>query len=93
VYSLQAIEHLVVNGMDAARLNFSHGTHEDHLQALTWLRETSERLRKPVAIIADLQGPKIRTGATLDGKPVALHPGQRFILTHVSPASRGCGCR
>jgi pyruvate kinase len=81
VHSPQAIEQLVVNGMDAARLNFSHGTHEDHTQTITWLRETSQRLRKPLAIIADLQGPKIRTGETLDGKPVELHPGQRLILT------------
>ncbi|HXG18585.1 MAG TPA: pyruvate kinase [Methylomirabilota bacterium] len=81
VHSPEAVEQLILYGMDAARLNFSHGSYADHAQTMVWLREASERLRKPVAIIADLQGPKIRTGATWDGKPIALRPGQRFMLT------------
>jgi pyruvate kinase len=81
VYSLAAIEQLILHGMDAARLNFSHGSHEDHARTIAWLREASERLRKPIAIIADLQGPKIRTGETQDGNPVELHVGSRLVLT------------
>lgn len=80
VHSVEAIEQLLLLGMDAARLNFSHGSYEDHAQTILWMRETSERLRKPIAIIADLQGPKIRTGETHDGKPVELRAGQRFAL-------------
>lgn len=68
-------------GMDAARLNLSHGSHEDHAQTVSWLREVSTRLRKPIAIIADLQGPKIRTGETCEGKPIELRAGQRLTLT------------
>lgn len=81
VYSLTAIEQLIMLGMDAARLNFSHGSHDDHAQTITWLREASERLRKPIAIIADLQGPKIRTGETHDGHPVELQAGRQLVLT------------
>lgn len=81
VHSSTAIEQLIVHGMDAARLNFSHGSHADHAQTILWLRETSTRLRKPIAVIADLQGPKIRTGETHDGNPVELRVGRRFLLT------------
>jgi pyruvate kinase len=81
VHSPEAIEQLIVHGMDAARLNFSHGSHDDHTKTLTWLREASARLRKPLAAIADLQGPKIRTGETPDGKPLELRAGQRLVLT------------
>lgn len=81
VYSQETITQLIVAGMDAARLNFSHGTSEDHGRAIVWLREASARLRKPLAIIADLQGPKIRTGATWDDKPLELHVGRRLTLT------------
>lgn len=91
VYTLEAIEQLIVLGMDAARLNFSHGSHEDHAQAISWLREASERLRKPIAIIADLQGPKIRTGETHDGHPVELQVGRQFVLTtDPTPGSATC---
>jgi pyruvate kinase len=81
VHSPAAIEQLIVLGMDAARLNFSHGSYADHAQTVLWLREVSTRLRKPIAIIADLQGPKIRTGETHDGNPLELHVGQRLVLT------------
>jgi len=81
VHTPAAIEQLILQGMDAARLNFSHGSYEDHAETITWVREASTRLRKPIAVIADLQGPKIRTGETHDGKPVELHAGQRLALT------------
>jgi pyruvate kinase len=68
-------------GMDVARLNFSHGTHADHARTFALLRETSVRLQKPIAILADLPGPKIRTGELAGGKAVTLKAGQRFVIT------------
>jgi pyruvate kinase len=60
--SLPGLEALIDAGMDVARLNFSHGTHEDHGAALGRLRQASERKKKAVAALQDLCGPKIRTG-------------------------------
>jgi pyruvate kinase len=60
------IEQLIKNGLNVARLNFSHNTHEDHLKNLTMVRKVSERLGKPVAVFQDLQGPKIRLGNLLE---------------------------
>jgi len=54
--------------MDVARLNFSHGSHEDHAQSITWLRQASKELNIEVGILGDLQGPKIRTGKLIDEK-------------------------
>ncbi|MEX0817661.1 MAG: pyruvate kinase [Gaiellales bacterium] len=56
------LEALVAAGMDAARLNFSHGSHEEHAGRARLLRETQERIGRPLALIADLQGPKVRVG-------------------------------
>jgi pyruvate kinase len=75
------IDALLHAGMDVARLNFSHGTHEEKTQLINYVRRSSARYSKPVAIIADLQGPKIRTGALQQGKPVHLHFGQRFVIS------------
>jgi pyruvate kinase len=74
------ISHLIQAGMNVARLNFSHGNYEDHSVAYQRLRETSEKLEKPVTIVQDLQGPKIRTGKLESGQ-VELKPGQKFVLT------------
>jgi pyruvate kinase len=68
-------------GMDVARLNFSHGTHEDHARLIKRVRDASARLSKPIGILADLQGPKIRTGALQDKKPVQLVAGQTFTIS------------
>ena len=62
--------------MDVARLNFSHGTHEDHAQNIAALRAAAIKIGKPIAILADLQGPKIRTGPLAGGQPVQLRTGQ-----------------
>jgi pyruvate kinase len=75
------IDKLVHAGMDVARLNFSHGTHEDRARMVASLRRASFRYEKPVGILADLQGPKIRTGILEQGKPVRLRFGQRFTIT------------
>ncbi len=75
------IDALLHAGMDVARLNFSHGTPEEKTRLINYVRRASARYSKPVAIIADLQGPKIRTGALQQGKPVHLHFGQRFVIS------------
>jgi pyruvate kinase len=79
--SSEMIEKLMVAGMDVARLNFSHGTHEDHALTIKRLRESSARLSRPIGILADLQGPKIRTGTLKDKKLVPLIAGQRFTIS------------
>src|SRR6266700_6607436 len=68
-------------GMDVARLNFSHGTHEEHAKNISMLRTAAMHHEKPIAILADLQGPKIRTGPLAGGGPVLLRSGQRFVIT------------
>jgi pyruvate kinase len=59
-------------GMNVTRLNLSHGSYEDHKKAINRIRSLSNRMGKPVAIMMDLQGPKLRTGKLKDGKPVML---------------------
>jgi pyruvate kinase len=71
---------MIEAGMDVARLNFSHGDHSDHRATYELVRDLSARMGKPIAILQDLQGPKIRVGRFLDGK-VALERGQRFTIT------------
>jgi pyruvate kinase len=67
--SPEAIGSLIDAGMDVARLNFSHGTHEEHGRRLATVRQASETLGKSVAVLQDLCGPKIRSGR---GAPAAL---------------------
>jgi pyruvate kinase len=74
------LEALIRAGMDVARLNFSHGTHEDHARVIRQIRETAARLEKPVAILQDLQGPKIRLGPFREGR-AELVRGAEFTLT------------
>jgi pyruvate kinase len=78
--SKHAMQALIQAGMNVARLNFSHGTHADHAKTIALLRETAERLGKPVAIMIDLQGPKIRTG-DIPGGSVSLRAGESLTLT------------
>jgi pyruvate kinase len=82
-HSPAMIDHLMRAGMDVARLNFSHGTHEEHARTITLIRAASGRLQKPIGILADLQGPKIRTGTIEGGHPITLRAGSRFIITTV----------
>jgi pyruvate kinase len=79
--SPRIIERLMHAGMDVARLNFSHSSHADHAHSITMLRTAAMKIEKPIAILADLQGPKIRTGPLAGGAPVQLQSGQRFVIT------------
>ncbi len=74
------LANLILAGMDVARLNFSHGTHDYHRESIRLIRAISQELRKPVAILADLQGPKLRMGIMQPGG-VPLKPGEDLILT------------
>lgn len=77
--SYATIVQLIQEGMRIARLNASHGTQETHTKSLTHIRKASERLKIPVAVLLDLQGPKIRLGDIADG-PVRLVKGNTFRL-------------
>ncbi len=79
--SPEMVDRLLRAGMDVARLNFSHGTHPEHARAIKRVREASGRHAKPMAILADLQGPKIRTGPLAGSETITLRPGQRFTLS------------
>ena len=78
--SQEAIDALVAAGMDCARLNFSHGDHESHRQVAARVRQASVKARRPLALLADLCGPKMRVGQ-IEGGNTELRAGQRFVLT------------
>lgn len=78
--SEEVLGRLIEAGVDVFRLNFSHGTWEEHGAVIERIRRLS-RAKKPVAILQDLQGPRLRTGALEGGRPITLIPGQRFVLT------------
>jgi pyruvate kinase len=73
------LEQLIRAGVNVVRLNFSHGKAQDHIDRARMVREAAQRAGREVAIMADLQGPKIRVGKFAEGK-VFLEPGQKFIL-------------
>jgi pyruvate kinase len=72
---------LVRAGLDVARLNFSHGSHEQKSELIAMVRKVAKEEGKPICILADLQGPKIRTGVLVDHKPVLLTAGKRLTIT------------
>lgn len=78
--SPEVIGALIDAGMNAARLNFSHGSHEDHAKTFKTLRREASRRNTPVAILADLQGPKIRVGK-IPGKGFALEQGHKLAIS------------
>jgi len=78
--SEEIIRRLIQEGMDVARLNFSHGSHDSHRRAFALLRKLSKSLGKPLAILQDLQGPKMRIGALKEGQAL-LKRGKSFTLT------------
>ena len=73
------LEAMVRAGVNVVRLNFSHGTAQDHINRAELVREAAQRAGREVAIMADLQGPKIRVGKFAEGK-IFLEPGQKFVL-------------
>ncbi|MBA3957496.1 MAG: pyruvate kinase [Parachlamydiaceae bacterium] len=79
VSSLESIKQLIAAGMDGARLNFSHGTHNEHLEVINRLKEARRELKTPLAIILDTKGPEIRVGK-IQGNELLLQAGQKWML-------------
>src|SRR5882672_4228816 len=80
--STAELDRLAAAGLDVARLNFSHGTHAEHAEVIRKIREGEARWGHPIAILQDLQGPKIRLGTfgPAGGGRVDLEPGRIFTL-------------
>jgi pyruvate kinase len=79
--SQKVIEELINNGANVFRLNFSHGSHEDHAETIANINAAAKKLNVFPGILADLQGPKIRTGLTAADEPVTLKAGHKIIIT------------
>ncbi len=79
-----AVRRLVAAGVDVFRVNFSHATHENFALALNLVREAARDAARHVAVLADLQGPKLRIGELVDGRPVMLSDGAEFEITTVA---------
>jgi pyruvate kinase len=79
--SESSIRELLRLGMDVARLNFSHGSHEEHARSIQRLRRAAKKEERTVCILQDLQGPKIRTGRLKGHNPVLLEAGSRVLIT------------
>ena len=77
--SAEVLERMIRAGVDVMRLNFSHGSAQDHIDRAALVREVAKRVGKEVALMADLQGPKIRVGKFEGGKTM-LEAGQTFVL-------------
>ena len=75
----EILEQMILNKVSVVRLNFSHGTAQDHINRAAMVREAARKTGREVAIMADLQGPKIRVGKFAEGK-VFLEPGAKFVL-------------
>jgi pyruvate kinase len=85
--SRESVLELARAGMDVARLNFSHGTHEDHARWAAHVRDVSEEVDRPIAVIADLQGPKVRIGELAE--PVTLDRGEEVVVAAEESANDG----
>src|SRR5215510_5363396 len=79
--SESALRDLMRLGMDVARLNFSHGTHEEHARVIKRVRRVAEKEGRTICILQDLQGPKIRTGRLKQHAPVVLKAGAHLTIT------------
>lgn len=77
----EVVEQLLVAGMNIARFNFSHGTHQSHQEAMERVRRAAKKVGKPVALLLDTKGPEIRTGDTVDGGTVTIKAGDKVIVT------------
>ena len=86
--STRVLAHLVRAGMNVARLNFAHGSYAEHLRDIENIRKVSKKLHRPVAILQDLPGPKLRVGK-LRSDPLHLRRLDRVILTNVPGSAEG----
>lgn len=77
----KTLEEMLLRGMNVARLNFSHGTHEYHKESIEMFRRVRDKLKLPAAIMLDTKGPEIRIGLFKNGEKVTLKNGQLFTLT------------
>ena len=77
-----SITALLEAGVNAVRINMSHGTRDEHTQAISRARAAAAKLSRPLAVLVDLSGPKIRTRELIDSKPVELKAGDTFTLTN-----------
>ena len=75
------LEALLAAGANAVRINMSHGTQEEHAETMRRARAAADRMRRPLSVLVDLSGPKIRTGVLQGGKPVTLETNALFTLT------------
>ncbi|HEX8845599.1 MAG TPA: pyruvate kinase, partial [Pyrinomonadaceae bacterium] len=75
------LEALLAAGVNGVRINMSHGTQEEHAETIRRARSAAARLRRPLSVLVDLSGPKIRTGMLKGGQPVTLDAGALFTLT------------
>ena len=80
--SPEMLEKLIAAGVNGIRLNFSHGTYEEREEQIPWIREAAKRVGKPVAILQDLQGPKIRLGMLNENTPVKT--GDEIVLDYAA---------
>lgn len=77
----EIVSRLIVAGMNVARFNFSHGTHETHKEAMDRVKRVSSALKRPIALMLDTKGPEIRTGNTPGNRLVQIHKGDRVDVT------------
>jgi len=88
----EMIEKLVRAGADAFRVNMSHADHSVHTKTIANVRAVEKKLRKPIAILADLQGPKLRVGAFKDGRAVIRHSGHFIFDRNPEPGDENRVC-
>ena len=86
------LKELIAGGMNVARFNFSHGSYEEHAERIALVRQVSEQLGIPVALMLDTKGPEIRTGLLKDGKKVSLEQGKEFTLDTEEREGDETGC-
>lgn len=86
------LKELIAGGMNVARFNFSHGSYEEHAERIALVRQVSEQLGIPVALMLNTKGPEIRTGLLKDGKKVSLEQGKEFTLYTEEREGDETGC-
>ena len=93
----EIVEQLLEAGMNVARFNFSHGTHQSHQEAMERVRRSAKKVGKPIALLLDTKGPEIRTGDTKDGGTVTIKAGDKVIVTsdghHTTAATQNDAAR